>query len=450
MSFVDRMRKRLAVAVAIALAGALAGCGGSSSTTVLTGPGVGGGTSVPEAHVDAPTGDNTTQIVVDSGPAGGFSIGAVNVPYVTVTVCTPGSATDCVTIDHVFLDTGSIGLRILKSAVSTLTLPPVAVPVDSAKNTVGGAAVECYPFVLGAVWGPLASADLHIAGERASALPVQLIDDSTIPANTAPAECVAASNGGLMNTAASLQANGILGVGMLAYDCGLSCVNADYSSGYTLYYSCPATPGASCTAAALPVALQVQNPVTYFPVDNNGTLIALPKLPDLGAGIATGRLVFGIGTQTNNQIAPTATMYFVDPNPAHASYLYFSTTVGSATFPDSYIDSGSNALFFDDATVALGCQNTTGSTASWYCPPAVLHRMATVTDSLGTTGPLAYDVTSADALFSTSSLAFNDLAGTVAPGSPSFVWGLPFFYGRTVYTSIWGRTLSPNGPWNAF
>jgi hypothetical protein len=449
MTFVDRLQDYLASAVALVLAATLAGCGGgSTSSTVITGPGVSDGTSVAEAHVDVPTGDNTTQVVVDSGPAGGFSIGAVNVPYVTVTLCTPGSTTNCITIDHVFLDTGSIGLRVLKSAVATLALPTVGVPADSARNTVAGTAVECYPFVLGAVWGPLATADLQIGGERASRLPVQLIDDATVPGHAVPAECLSASNGALMNTAAALQANGILGIGMLAYDCGLSCVNGDYSSGYTLYYSCPS--GGACTAAALPVALQMQNPVTYFPVDNNGTLIALPKLPGLGAGLATGRLVFGIGTRANNQIAPSATMLFVDANPAHSSYLYFSTNVGSTAYPDSYIDSGSNAMFFADAAVSTACQNTTGSAASWYCPPVALHRSATLTDALGTTRTLAYDVTSADALFGSSSMAFNDLAGTVTAGSSSFIWGLPFFYGRTVYTSIWGQTLSPNGPWNAF
>ena len=443
MSCVDRLRHGLCGA----LLAALAACGGSSSTTTLSGPGVGDGTSVAEAHLDVPTGTNTTQILVDSGPQGSFALGAVNVPYVTVTVCTPGSATQCATIDHVFLDTGSIGLRLLRSKVASLALSSIAVPADAATATPAGAAVECYPFVLGAVWGPLVSADLQIAGERASSLPVQLIDDATTPTYAAPADCIAASNGQLMNTAASLQANGILGIGMLAYDCGLSCVNGDYSGGYTLYYACPSS---GCVPAAVPAALQIHNPVTYFAVDNNGTLIAMPQLPQLGAGIVTGRLVFGIGTQSNNQIPATATTVFADPNPADSSYLYFSTQVAASAYPDSYIDSGSNAYFFDDASVPKACQNTTGGASSWYCPSAVLHRTAVITDTFGTQSSVAFQVANADALFSTSSLALDDLAGSFSVGSPSFVWGLPFFYGRTVYTSIWGQALSPNGPWNAF
>ena len=443
MSCVERLRHGLCAA----LLAALAACGGSSSTTTVTGPGVGSGTSVAEAHLDVPTGDNTTQILVDSGPAGSFALGAVNVPYVTITLCSPGSTTQCATIDHVFLDTGSIGLRVLRSKVASLALPPVAVPADTATATPAGAALECYPFVLGAVWGPVASVDLQIAGEHASSLAVQLIDDATTPAYSAPADCVAASNGQLMNTAASLQANGILGIGMLAYDCGLSCVNGDYSGGYTLYYACSTT---TCVPAALPASLQIHNPVTYFPVDNNGTLIAMPKLPELGAGIVTGRLVFGIGTQSNNQIPATATLVFVDTNPADSTYLYFSTQVASNAYPDSYVDSGSNAYFFDDPGVPKTCQNTTGSTSDWYCPASVLQRAAVITDATGAQSSVTFQVTSADALFGTSSLALDDLAGSFSASSPSFVWGLPFFYGRTVYTSIWGQALSSNGPWNAF
>ena len=448
MNCVDRS---LAATAAIVLALLAAGCGGGNSTEVkIIGGGIGGGSGATVVSLDTPTGPNTTEIVVDSGPASGFSLGAANIPYVTVTVCSPGLASDCVTIDHVFLDTGSIGFRVLKSAVAKLSLPPIPAPADPAGMTRAGHAAECYPFVLGAVWGALASADVRIASELAPSLPVQLIDDSNPPRDAAPADCAAAANGGLLNSSASLQANGILGVGMLAYDCGLNCTTANYASGYTLYYACPEAGGGPCVPTALPVALQMQNPVAHFAVNNNGTMIALPALPGLGAGVAKGRLVFGIGTQSNNQIPLTARMFSVETNPASASYLYLTTTVGSNVYADSYIDSGSNALFFDDASVARGCQSSAGSTSGWYCPSSALKRTATVTDSLGTSGSVDFSVANADALFSTSSVAFANLAGSVAQGASTFVWGLPFFYGRTVFTSIWGQALSPNGPWNAF
>jgi hypothetical protein len=447
MSCADRWRYLL-IAVALAF---VSGCGGgNSSQTTIVGGGISGGVGATTVASDAPTGPNTTQIVVDSGPDSGFSLGAVNIPYVTLTVCSPGSLTACASIDHVFLDTGSIGLRLLKSKAQSLSLPAVMIPAASATATPAGAAAECYPFVLGAVWGSLATADLRIGGELASGITVQLIDDSTPAVPSVPDACLSASNGELLTSVASLQANGILGVGMIAYDCGLICSTGDYSSGYTLYYSCPGASGASCVPAAIPTTLQIQNPVVHFAVNNNGTMITLPALPDLGAGSASGRLVFGIGTQSNNQLPVAAKMYLVDANPSSPSYLFFSTTVGNTNYPDSYVDSGSNALFFDDTSIAKGCQSSSGSTGGWYCPSAVLRRNATITDSSGTTGPIDYSVANADVLFTTSSLAFADLAGAAGQGAATFVWGLPFFFGRTVFTSIWGQALSPKGPWNAF
>jgi hypothetical protein len=439
----------LAALVASTLVGLLAGCGGSSSVTTISGGGIngGGGTVV---SLDTPTGPNTTEIVVDSGPASGFSLGAANIPYVTVTVCEPGSATKCLTIDHVFLDTGSYGLRLLKSKVAGLSLPAISIQADPAHNTVAGRALECYPFVLGAVWGPLASADVHIAGEAAASLPVQLIDDATPMTDPAPAACLAAANGGLQNSVSGLQANGIIGVGMVAIDCGIACQNGDYSSGYTLYYSCPGGAGSACTPAVIPLALQMQNPVAHFAVNNNGTVIAMPALSDLGAGTAKGRLVFGIGTQTNNQIPVGAKMLFVDPVPSHPGYLYFATTSGTSTYVDSYIDSGSNAFFFDDASIAKGCQSSPASGAGWYCPTSVQRRTATITDAYGATASVNYSVANADVLFQTSSVAFASLAGSAGQGANTFVWGMPFFYGRAVFTSIWGQDLSKSGPWNAF
>ncbi|MEP7139403.1 MAG: DUF3443 family protein [Caldimonas sp.] len=430
---------------------AIAGCGGgNSSVTTITGGGVSGGGGGTTVSLDTPVGPNTIDVVVDSGPPSGFSLGAANIPYVTVTVCEPGSATRCVTIDHVFVDTGSIGLRLLKSTVASLALPGIAVGADAASATPAGRALECYPFVLGAVWGPLAHADLRVAGEVASSLAIQLIDDAMPMADAAPAECIAAANGGLENSVSSLQANGILGIGMLAYDCGLACSRGDYSSGYTLYYSCPSPPGSPCVPAALASALQTQNPVVHFPVDNNGTILSLPSLPDLGAGLARGRLVFGIGTQANNQIPPSATTIYVDADPSSVSYLYFATSSGATGYADSYIDSGSNALFFDDAVLPMKCQSTTASGSGWYCPPAVVRRTATLTGAFGSTAAVDYAVANADALFNSSSVAFASLAGSAGQGASTFVWGLPFFFGRSVFTSIWGQPLSPNGPWNAF
>jgi hypothetical protein len=362
----------------------------------------------------------------------------------------------------VFLDTGSYGLRVLKSAVNKLALPAVTLPANPQFSTPAGTAVECYAFVLGGVWGPLATADVHIAGETATAIPIQVIDDTADATLTPPADCSAAADGSLFNSAASLQANGILGIGMIPYDCGLTCLSpANYAGFHVQYYVCPDSVTAHCQPAGIPISQQTQNPVVHFvpddhnpQPDNNGTILSLPALPALGAGVAKGRLIFGIGTRANNQISPSAKLIFVDVNPSSPNYLYFNTTLGSTNFSDSYIDSGSNAYFFNDASIAQKCKSSPGSTttAGWYCPAgsASVTRNATLTDLLGHAAPVDFSIANADVLFSGSSTAFSNLGGAINQAPQSFVWGLSFFYGRNVYTSIWGQPLSLNGPWNAF
>jgi hypothetical protein len=422
----------------------LAGCGGggnSTETTLIVSGVPSTGTGV-EVVADQPQGVNTTEIVVDKGPGGGFSLGVANLPYVTIKVCAPGSTTACATIDHVFLDTGSIGLRLLRSAVAGLGLP--GGPADNAAGTVN----ECYPFVIGAVWGPMAQADVIIAGEQARSLPVQLIDDSPTPQAAAPADCLAAANGGLLKSAAALQANGVLGVGMLRYDCGQVCESGNYANSYTLYYRC--TGAGACTPTAVRAEQQVQNPVSQFAVDNNGTLIVMPAVPEIGAGLARGRLVFGIGTQSNNQLPPGATVLHMQTDPASPAYLYLRATTGGVIYDFSYVDSGSNAYFFDDSSLSMHCVGA-GAGAVWYCPGSTQARTVVLSDALGASGTVNLSIASADVLFASPNTAFSNLGGASGSANPgAFVLGLPFFYGRTVYTAIWGQALAAAGPWVAF
>jgi hypothetical protein len=428
--------------IAAALLAVLTACGGgNSSETTLTGPGVTGTVSTAEVVLDQPQGPNTTEIIVDAGPASGFSMGVANLPYVTVKVCAPGSTTACATIDHVFLDTGSIGLRLLRSAVVGLNLPAV--------TTAAGARVaECYPFVIGAVWGPMATADLSIAGEQAPGLPMQIIEDAVPAQPEATADCLKAANGDLLNTLGKLQAKGVLGVGMLPYDCGLLCELGDYTGTFALYYTCDAT--GACQPAAVRAEQQVQNPVPRFAVNNNGTIVAMPALPDTGASVARGRLIFGIGTQTNNQPPATGAILHVETDPFRDNYFYITTTVGNASFPNSYIDSGSNGLFFEDAGLSTSCSGA-GRGSGWYCPPTLQTRDAVLSDGFGVKASATVRIASADLLFASANTAFATLGGSPGSAAPgAFVWGLPFFYGRRVYTAIWGQPLALDGPWFAF
>jgi hypothetical protein len=325
----------------------------------------------------------------------------------------------------------------------------VRVSVDAGSGTPAGDAAECYAFVLGAVWGPLAAADVHIGGEVASSLSIQLIDDDAAPAHPAPQNCIDAAQGALLNSGAMLQSNGILGLGMVGPDCGVACLTNTYAGSYVVYYSCPSG-GAACSPAGMPAQSQVQNPVTRFAVNNNGTLIEMPPVPELGAMVARGRLVFGIGTQANNQLPPAATIYQVSVDPTSADYLYVTLQVGAQSYTQSFIDTGSNALFFDNGSLSRLCQVSGGQQGQWYCPTPTWRQTVTLIDAVGTTGTFSLSVANADSLFNSGATAFSTLGGTAGQDAQTFSLGMPFYYGRRVFTSIWGQALARNGPWYAF
>ena len=125
-----------------------------------------------------PNGTNVAAVVVDAGPRGanGSPVGYVNGLFTTVTVCIPGTST-CQDIDHVLVDTGSAGLRLLANdgiagGELSLALPPQ-------RDTSGNAIVECTQFLDGFTWGPVALADVQLAGEKATRVPIQVISEKT-------------------------------------------------------------------------------------------------------------------------------------------------------------------------------------------------------------------------------------------------------------------------------
>ena len=100
---------------------------------------------------------NVVSVVVNGGPSA-LSSPAINTLYTTVTVCVPGTTT-CQTVDHIQVDTGSSGLRLLAPAL-TLSLPVTA-------TSSGASLVECMVFVDGYSWGPVSRVDLQVSGESA-------------------------------------------------------------------------------------------------------------------------------------------------------------------------------------------------------------------------------------------------------------------------------------------
>ena len=74
-----------------------------------------------------------------------------------------------------------------------------------------------------------------------------------------------------------------------------------------VYYACPS---GGCVETTESLAQQVQNPVASFASDNNGVIVELPAISGTEA-TASGSLIFGIGTQSNNSLGG-ATVFGTD------------------------------------------------------------------------------------------------------------------------------------------
>ena len=408
------------VALALIQLGFLAACGGGG------GYGGGGGTPPPPPPMQmiaTPGPPNVETMTVDSGPAG---VNAVNTLYVSVKVCVPGTST-CKTIDHIEVDTGSIGLRIMSSVLTAA--PAITLPAETDGTN---PLAECLQFADGTSWGSLATADMQlpVSGETAANIHVQVIGDPAYP--TVPTNCTGTPE----NTVAMFGANGILGVGPFIQDCGSACVAA--VTPLTVYYSCPSP--STCAAANEGLTLQVQNPATLFGTDSNGVIIELPAVGAAGSTPISGSLVFGIGTRTNNGLG-TATVLPEDPSTGWITGTYKGTA-----YTDGYLDSGSNGNFFTDSSLTPCTSNP-----KFYCPASTMSETATLKGTSAATLAANFSVANADTLFSvTSYTAFSNLGGTNSD-TAGFDLGLPFFYGHNVFTAIENaNTPGGIGPYFAY
>jgi hypothetical protein len=403
--------------MAVLAAWCLGGCGGGSSITTA---------NTTSTNPIATSAANVQPVIVDAGPSQLGNAPAVDTLYTSVTICVPGSTTDCQTIDHIQVDTGSSGLRILGS-VLTLTLPQ---RIDSNNN----AFAECTQFIDGYSWGPLKTADIQISGESAAGLAVQVIGDNAYP--VAPNECQRHA-GTAENTVETFGANGILGVGPFIQDCGSSCAS---SADTDLYYSCPST--VTCATVAMPIAQQVSNPVAFFATDNNGVIIELPSVVATGAATVSGSLVFGIDTQSNNGLG-TSMVFTIDPDMG-----FLTTQYKGSSLIDSFIDSGSNAFYFPDSSISVCGSNTSAS--GFFCPTATLSLSATIEGLNSASSAVSFNIANANNLLAPAIAAAGNL-GAPNSDTTSFDWGLPFFFGRNVYTAIEQHNTSGGaGPYFAF
>lgn len=345
----------------------------------------------------------------------------LNKPCVAVTVCTPGTM-DCQTINDIVLDTASYGLRIFKQAIS--------VPLTQVTSG-SGALAECVQFGDGSSeWGPVQVATVVLGSEPPVQVPVHVIDSSFFGAARPPA-CANADP-----SPAAAGFNGILGVGFFSQDCGTACANPPPGRSNPLYYRCS---NGTCSNFQLSVPLfdQVQNPVVHLPVNNNGVIVQLPDVPQGGVCSADGFLVLGIGTQPNNTPS-TVTTYPAD------GLGEFRTIFNGVTYR-ALLDTGSNGIFFPGSAVLPTCT----STPAWFCPPSFTSLSAVNTGASGSpSGAVAFEIGNLEGLAASPNRVFDNIGGN---RTPQFIWGLPFYLGRTVYLGIQGRpSVLGIGPYWAY
>ncbi|PWU14265.1 MAG: hypothetical protein C5B49_13450 [Bdellovibrio sp.] len=340
----------------------------------------------------------------------------VNEPCVSVTVCQAGGlagSNHCVTIPNILLDTGSQGLRVFASAVP-FSLPARTDPAS------GNPLAECQPYADGTSdWGSLVTADVLLGNgnDRAANIPIQLINSSfaTVPSNCTQPD----------TDPVSAKYNGVLGVGLFAVDCGDGCAT---NANNGLYFACA---GSTCHPVAVSVDHQVSNPVTSLASgNNNGVIIQLPSVTASGTATLSGFMILGVGTQADNKPSSTATFFQADS----------SGEIGTAfagTMYGAVIDSGSNAIYFPDTNLP---QCTSSNISQFYCPASPTNLFGIVVgNSSSVNDKVTYQVTDAYSALVNSVAVDPGLGGT---NSGFFDWGLPFFFGKSVYMGLDGKSSS--------
>jgi len=401
-----------------------AACGGGGEGPVTGGGGGGGGSP-----------GNVDPVVVDSGPSAANP--SINTAFVSVTICAPGNPNNCQVIPYVEIDTGSTGLRVVYSALT----PALAAALQTATVN-GNPLTECLQFAVGSSYGSVKIADMTMStsGEHAAGVALQLIGD---PAYPLPLDCMVNPQ----NNVDAFGANGLLGIGPLAQDCGTVCTTPPALAG--TYYSCPSP--STCAGTTVTLAEQLQNPVKLLSQDYNGVIIELEPVGSGGAATAAGSLVFGIGTQTNNGLA-TATVLTVDSG---SGFFLATYPVNGTQYPAGILDSGSNANYFNDNTISV-CPSTDTVAPGFYCPAATLTGLsATLQGTNNAMLTAVFDVANAHNLLmaNPSFTAFSNLAappsGTGA--TQDFDLGLPYFFGRNIYIGMEGEnTPGGMGPYVAY
>jgi hypothetical protein len=174
-----------------------------------------------------------------------------------------------------------------------------------------------------------------------------------------------------------------------------------------------------------------------------------------------GNLIFGIGTESNNQLPSNATVLTLACDNFTTDFdgqSFGITDANTCAGPGSFVDSGSNALFFPDVPNIPECGSNTpaGNLSGFYCPTSTQSYSAKNEGEDGSSISSSFSVANTEELFTNASTDGDAVQPTLAGENPSgygFDWGLPFFYGVNVYSAIDGQKMpsgAPAAPWWAY
>lgn len=353
-----------------------------------------------------------------------------NTPCVSVTVCAPGSPNLCQTVDNILIDSGSVGLRIFSSAFTNTSFVN-GLPIESYS---GQQIAECITYGdNSANWGPIALAYISLNGESTTqSIPMQLIESTYVnPSSYCPgAEAYP--------TPTSFGINGILGVGPY--------INDNAVGGGLSYFSCSSN---SCSYIQNPQK-PVVNPIAFFPNGlESGITIKFQSVNDNGSSGIKGYAIFGVGSNINNTPGGNVNIYTIYPNyqNCQAGIGCIPTTLSNTNINAGFLDTGSTYLYFLDNSISHGTNN-------YYNPSSTVTLYPSNTSNNNSSIQTSFNIANADTLF--NNYYFNSTFNNIGYYLQSITqydldYGLPFFFGKTVYICFYGKTCSGRaGPYWAF
>ena len=139
------------------------GSGSSTSNSTPGGTMPANPTNAPAngpATITPVSGSNTAAITVDVKTM-------INQPYVTITLCASNAqgSSQCATVDRMILDTGSSGVRVVASALSSAFAAQMPAQTGATDDPGGNAPIaQCATFGSGFTWGSVKRAAVTIGG----------------------------------------------------------------------------------------------------------------------------------------------------------------------------------------------------------------------------------------------------------------------------------------------